>query len=83
MYDAAPAVLLRPDGEEVCLPRPALALLAAAMACNDGGLTAYNVAPKARITSPVVGESVPQGRPVTIRGAVSDDNDRNEFLTAR
>ncbi|MEC7948346.1 MAG: Ig-like domain-containing protein, partial [Myxococcota bacterium] len=65
------------------MPRPALALLAAAMACNDGGLTAYNVAPKARITSPVVGESVPQGRPVTIRGAASDDNDRNEVLTAR
>ena len=73
----------RPVCEEARLFRSMPGLLALSMACNDGGLTAHNVAPKARITSPAVGESVPQGRAVSIRGSASDDNDRNELLTAR
>ena len=65
------------------MSRPSPWLLCLGIACSDGGLTAYNVAPRARITSPVAGEAVAEGRAVTVRGSASDANDRNEVLTAR
>jgi hypothetical protein len=64
---------------------PAASLTVALLlaACSDAGVTKYNSAPNAQILAPADGDSVVEGEPVLLRGAVGDPNHPMASVGAR
>ncbi len=62
--------------------RTALPLLALLAACSDAGVTKFNAAPTADITSHSSGDTVREGDSVTLRGTVGDPDEAASRLSA-